>query len=181
MKKDNANDHDGREYQIQDDKTKVKTVYTEEMTPEQTVARYNQAVSNALNKKGSIINFNKQIEHTLDAYTEELGLVHALDEEQPQTVEELEAETLEEVQDSLSIPIIKGYFRITQIKQQQDQAEQDIESLRQDVNDMYKYARKMADKTGMELEMKPEELEAELEKDGEEFKEDNPESRPPTK
>lgn len=181
MKKDNANDHDGREYLIQDDKTKVKTVYTEEMTPEQTVARYNQAVTNALNKNGSIHNFNEQIEHTLDAYGEELGLLHALDEEQPQTVEELQAETLADVEDSISTPIIKGYFRLKQIKEQQDQAHQDIQSLTQDVNDMYKYAKKMADKTGTELQMKPEELEEELEKNSEEFKEDNPESRLPKK
>jgi len=158
----NQNVSDEREYQVRDDRTVVKTTQTEELSPEETVARYNSAVNNAQQIQNGIQNFEQQLEHTLDKYNFEMGVLHALDEDQSQKITELDVENIEELEDSINKQIIEGYYRVLQTNDKKAGAEDRLVRLLNDVEDLYPYARKMADKTGAELDMTPEELENEL-------------------
>ena len=157
----NQNVSDEREYQVRDDRTVVKTTQTEELSPQETVARYNSAVNNAQQIQNGIENFEEQLEHTLDEYNFEMGVLHALDEDQPQKISELDAESIEELENSINKQIIEGYYRVLQTNQKKADAEDRLVRLLNDVEDLYPYAKKMADKTGAEISMTPDELEDE--------------------
>ena len=158
----NQNVSDEREYQVRDDRTIVKTTQTEELSPQETVARYNSAVNNAQQIQNGIENFKEQLEHTLDEYDFEMGVLHALDEDQPQKISELDVESIEELENSINKQIIEGYYRVLQTNQKKADAEDRLVRLLNDVEDLYPYARRMADKTGAEISMTPDELEDEL-------------------
>lgn len=158
----NQNVSDEREYQVRDDRTIVKTTQTEELSPQETVARYNSAVNNAQQIQNGIENFKEQLEHTLDEYDFEMGVLHALDEDQPQKISELDVESIEELENSINKQIIEGYYRVLQTNQKKADAEDRLVRLLNDVEDLYPYARRMADKTGAEISMTPDELEEEL-------------------
>jgi len=158
-----------RKYKVVDDKTVVTTQQTEKLTSEEMVKRYNSAVNTAIEKKNSVGRFNQQLEHTLDEYNFEMALLHALDEHEEQTIEDVDIDSLEGLTDSINKAVIKGYFRVSNIADEQEKARKDVKGLVTDVKDMYKYARKAADKTGAELEMKPEELVEELKESDQEL------------
>lgn len=163
MRQDRFTPHE-REYQSREDKTIVKTTQTEELGSEQVIQRYNNAVRQVEQMIDSIQNFRQKIADTQDEYNTEMGVIHVLDEDESQELGELDLESVDEFENCLSKQDFQRFFSLQQMSNKKDEALQNLGQLQQDIQDLYRHARKAADRVdGLDLEKKPEDVDAMIE------------------
>lgn len=150
-----------RSLAIRDDKVIVETDAETVLTPEQTVQRYNNLATQLIQIQKSIDAYTEKIESELDEHNFELTLLHVLVDEHSQSMEDFDP-NLDELENSLSSVDIDRFNKIQEMHSQIEDMKENVEDGLEDVDELYPYARKMADNHDLEVEYQPEEIYEEL-------------------
>jgi len=145
-----------REVEVREDRTAVVDEITTYYTPKQTVQRYNRIAQQYKNLQKTVDAYQDKIEETLESFPEEMNVLHLLISNQPQE----EVGDTEITPNMLSNQSLERYHNIQEMKDQISDIRGKIENSLSDADDMYPAARKLADKHGLELEPKPDDLRA---------------------
>jgi len=143
-----------REIHVKEDKTIVKTDITTVLTPKQTVERYNNLVKQLKQISQSIDAYQDKIEEVLDEHNETMAALHTMIDDHPQDYPETVPEAEESV-DFFTNQDLQRYHNIQEMRTQLDKMNEQIQSGVDDLDNIHKAARKMADNHGFELEDKP--------------------------
>lgn len=150
-----------REIHVREDKTIVKTDVTTVLSPEQTVERYNNLVNQLRQIDQSIDAYENKIEEVLDEHNDTMAALHTMIDDHPQDYPETVPEG-EEAVDFFSNQDLQRYHNIQEMHTQLDNMKEQIQNGVDDLDEIHKAARKLADNHGFELEDKPSVVKEEL-------------------
>jgi len=151
-----------RDIKVRDDKTILENVTETELTPEQTVERYETVVKHARQLGESISTMKDKMAEVVDEFEEELGILHTILDDEPQEhLEKLEDE--EKLVDSISAQDIQRLHSLREMKKRVEQMSDNLENCIDDAGILYPAAKKMSDRHGFSVDTSVEELVEEIE------------------
>ena len=150
-----------RKIEVREDDTIVYTNVETVLTPEQTVERYNSLVTQLRQVNKSAEAYDNKVAETLDEHSDVMSMLHTLVDDHPQDY----SETMpvgEDAVDFISNQDLQRYHNIQEMSDQADQMRESIEESMDDLDQLWRAAKKMADRHGLELEDKPETVREEV-------------------
>lgn len=148
---DKLGQEQNRDINIQEDKVVVRTDINTVLAPEHVVQRYNKVVNQVRQTDQSVEAYDDKLEEVLDEYNEEMAVLHTLVDDHPQDDPD-NLPSSENLVNRLSSVDLQRFNNLQELKSQTNQMLEKISNGLDDIEDLHRAAKAMADRHGHELE-----------------------------